>query len=275
MKGISSRKGPFCLSSAERVLVSAPWPRVRRLTLNRPDKRNAFDNDMLAALLRRLEEAEADPEVGAIVLTGAGSTFCAGADIHDFRKSLGRPVPDLYDDGRLLVRLFQLVEAYEKPLIAQVNGPALGGGVGFVAMCHFAVAAAGARLGATELRIGLWPMVIWPALVRSVGEKRALQMALTADIYSAEEARAFGLVDEVVAEGELDEATGELARKVAGWSPAAVGLGLRSAAMVRDMPVDKALEALNSLRQVLQQTEDLHEGTTAFFEKRAPRWRGR
>lgn len=263
------------MSSTERVVPSEPWPGVRRLTLNRPDKRNAFDNRMLEELIEQMEGAQRDPAVRAVVLTGAGSTFCAGADIHDFRASLERPVPELYDDGRLLVRLFQLGEAYEKPLIAQVNGPALGGGVGLVAMCHFAVAAQSARLGATELRIGLWPMVIWPALVRSVGEKRALQMALTADIYSAEAALAIGLVDEVAPEDELDGAVERLARKLAGWSPVAVGLGLRGAAIVRDMPVDKALEALNGLRQVLQQTEDLHEGTTAFFEKRSPRWRGR
>lgn len=230
---------------------------------------------MLDELLQCLQYAEADPDVRAVVLTGAGTTFCAGADIHQFKDSLGRPVPELYEQGRQLVRIFQLGFRYEKPLIAQVNGPALGGGVGLVALCHFALAAEGARLGATELRIGMWPMVIYPALARAVGERRALQMALTADVYSATEAAAIGLVDEVVPDDELDAATKQLAEKVAGYSPVAVGLGLRSAAVVRDMPGDKALEILNGFRQVLQQTDDLHEGTTAFFEKRAPRWTGR
>lgn len=267
------------MSSAEAaralLLIDEPWPHVRRLTLNRPDKRNALDGALMVALHEELQRAEADATVRAVVITGAGSTFCAGADINEFQASLHTPVPQVYDEGRLLVRLFQLGEKYEKPLIAAVNGPALGGGVGLVALCHFVLAADDARLGATELRIGIWPMVIYPALVRAVGERRALQMSLTAHIYTAAEAEGLGLVDKVVSGAELEEATGELARKLAGWSPVAVRLGMRSAHMTRDMPVGAALEALNSLRQVLQQTEDLHEGTTAFFEKRAPRWKGR
>lgn len=267
------------MSSAETasslVLIDEPWPYVRRLTLNRPDKRNAFNTALLTALDEALEQAEADPAVRVVVMTGAGGTFCAGADIREFQSSLHRPVPEVYEEGRLLVRLFQRGAKFEKPLIAAVNGAALGGGVGLVALCHFALAAEEARLGATELRIGMWPMVIYPALVRSVGERKALQMSLTADIYSAQEAAWLGLVDKVVPGAELEEATGELAQKLAGWSPVAVRFGLRSAHMTRDMPVHEALEALNSLRQMLQQTDDLHEGTTAFFEKRAPRWRGR
>lgn len=260
--------------TAPAVAVSTPWPGVRRLTFNRPHKRNAFDNEMLEALLGALQEAAVDREVRAVVLTGAGTSFCAGADIHQFQQSLHEPVPRLYEDGRLLVRIMQVGAAYEKPLIAQVNGPAFGGGVGLVALCHFAIAAESARLGATELRIGMWPMVIYPALARAVGERRALQMSLTADVYTAAEAAVFGLVDDVVADDGLEAATKQLAQKVAGWSPMAVGIGLRSAAAVRDMPMDSALETLNGFRQVLQQTDDLHEGTTAFFEKRPPKWRG-
>lgn len=257
------------------MLVSDPWPGVRRLTLNRPEKRNAFDNDMLQELREQLLHAAAAEQVRAVVITGAGPAFCAGADIEQFQASLGSPVPQLYDDGRHLVRLFQTAIAFEKPLITQINGAALGGGVGLATMGHFAFAAQSARLGATELRIGMWPMVIYPMLVRAVGPRRALQLSLTANIYTAAEAAELGLVDRVTPDDELEEATRMLAEQVAGWSPVAVRLGLRSAAMVAEMPVDQGLEALNSLRQVLQQTEDLHEGTTAFFEKRAPRWIGR
>lgn len=257
------------------MFVDEPWPHVRRLTLNRPEKRNAFDARLLASLYDELQKAQADETVRVVVLTGAGKAFCAGADIHDFQQSLHHPVPRTYDDGRLLVRLFQLGARYEKPLIAAVNGPALGGGVGLVALCHFVIASEEARLGATELRIGMWPMVIYPALVRAVGERRALQMSLTADIFDATEARQIGLVDEVVPAEQLEAATERLAGKLAGWSPVAVKLGMRSVHMTRHMPTDDALEALNGLRQVLQQTEDLHEGTTAFFEKRSPKWRGR
>ncbi len=145
-------------------------------------------------------------------------------------------MPDVYEDGRWLVRLFQLGEAYEKPLIAAVNGAALGGGVGLVALCHFAVAADTAILGATELRIGMFPMVIFPALARALGERRALELSLTARTFGADEALAIGLVQKVVPAAELDEAVGELARTVAGWSPIAVRIGMRGVRTTRGLP---------------------------------------
>lgn len=257
------------------VLVEEPWPHVRRIRLHRPDKRNALNQAMLRQLYEALRGAAETDDVRAVVLTGSGSTFCAGADIGEFRESLHGQVPDVYEDGRWLVRLFQLGEAYEKPLIAAVNGAALGGGVGLVALCHFAVAADTAVLGATELRIGMFPMVIFPALARALGERRALELSLTARTFGADEALAIGLVQKVVPAAELDEAVGELARTVAGWSPIAVRIGMRGVRTTRGLaPVD-AYEQLHALRQVLQQTDDLHEGTSAFFEKRTPNWTGR
>lgn len=257
------------------LLVDEPWPHVRRITLNRPEKRNALNQVMLAQLVDALETAAVDDDVRVVVVTGAGSTFCAGADISEFRASLHRRVPDVYEDGRLLVRLFQLGQAFEKPLIASVNGPALGGGVGLVALCHFAVAADTAVLGATELRIGMFPMVIFPALCRAVGERRALELSLTARVFDAAEAEDIGLVQRVTPVAALEEAVGDVARTIAGWSPVAVQLGMRGVRTTRDVPVGDALEQLNTLRQILQQTDDLHEGTTAFFEKRSPRWTSR
>lgn len=263
------------MSSDKLVLVDEPWPHVRRLRLHRPDKRNALSRTMLQQLVKALEDAAAADDVRAVVLTGAGSTFCAGADISEFRDSLHGRVPDVYEDGRLLVRLFQLGDAYEKPLIAAVNGAALGGGVGLVALCHFAVAADTAVLGATELRIGMFPMVIFPALARALGERRAMELSLTARVFDAAEAERIGLVQRVVPAVELDAAVGELARTVAGWSPIAVKLGMRGVRTTRELPARDAYEQLNALRQMLQQTDDLHEGTSAFFEKRSPRWTGR
>lgn len=263
------------MSSREVVLVDEPWSHVRRVILNRPDKRNALSRAMLEELVAALEAAAEDDDVRAVVITGAGSTFCAGADINEFRDSLHNRVPDVYEDGRLLVRLFRLGDAYEKPLIAAVNGPALGGGIGLVALCHFAVAADTAVLGATELRIGMFPMVIFPALCRAVGERRALELSLTARLFGAAEAEAIGFVQRVVPAAELEEAVGELARTIAGWSPIAVRLGMRGVRTTRGVPAADAFEQWNALRQVLQQTDDLHEGTTAFFEKRSPRWTGR
>lgn len=263
------------MSSDKFVLVDEPWPHVRRIRLHRPDKRNALSSHMLQQLLAAMEAAAAADDVRTVVLTGSGSTFCAGADINEFRDSLAGRVPDVYEDGRWLVRLFQLGDAYEKPLIAAVNGAALGGGVGLVAMCHFAVAADTAKLGATELRIGMFPMVIFPALARALGERRAMELSLTARIFDAAEAERIGLVQRVVPAAELHTAVSEVARTMAGWSPIAVKLGLRGVRTTRGLPARDAYEQLNALRQVLQQTDDLHEGTSAFFEKRSPNWTGR
>lgn len=255
--------------------MDEPWEHVRRIRLHRPDKRNALSSELLRQLAAALEDAAGDDAVRAVVLTGSGSAFCAGADINEFRASLHGRVPEVYEDGRALVRVFQLADAYEKPLVAAVNGAALGGGVGLVAMCHFAYAAESAVLGATELRIGMFPMVIFPALARALGERRALELSLTARMFGAAEAERIGLVQRVVPDEELEAAVGELARTLAGWSPVAVCLGLRGVRTTRGLPARDAYEQLHALRQVLQQTEDLHEGTTAFFEKRTPKWTGR
>jgi len=263
------------LSSDKLILVDEPWEHVRRIRLHRPEKRNALNQALLRELFAALQEAAADERVRAVVLTGSGAAFCAGADIQEFRASLHSRVPDVYEEGRWLVRVLQLGDAYEKPLIAAVNGSVLGGGLGLVAMCHLALAAEEAVFGATELRIGMFPLVIFPALARAVGERRALELSLTARTFGAQEALAMGLVHRVIPAAELDEAVGELARTAAGWSPIAVRLGLRGVRAARGAPPAEAYELLHGLRQVLQQTDDLHEGTTAFFEKRAPNWTGR
>lgn len=263
------------MSSDNFVLADEPWPHVRRVRLHRPDKRNALSRAMLEQLVTALEDAAQEDAVRAVVLTGAGSVFCAGADINEFRDSLRGRVPAVYEDGRWFVRLFQLGDAYEKPLIAAINGAALGGGVGLAALCHFALAADTAVFGATELRIGMFPMVIFPALARAVGERRAMELSLTARLFGAAEAERIGLVQRVVPAEELDGAVGELARTVAGWSPVAVRLGMRAVRTTRGLRAPDAYEQLHALRQILQQTDDLHEGTTAFFEKRTPNWTGR
>lgn len=263
------------MSSDSLVLIDEPWEHVRRLRLHRPRKRNALDEALLRRLVAELQAAAEAEHVRAVVLAGSGSVFCAGADIAEFRASLDGRVPEVYENGRWLVRLLQLADTLEKPLIAAVNGPALGGGLGLVTMCHLAVAAEDAVFGATELRIGMFPMVIFPALARAVGERRALELSLTARTFDAREALDMGLVHRVAPAEELDEAVGQLARTVAGWSPVAVRLGLRGVRTARGIAAAEAYELLHGLRQVLQQTDDLHEGTTAFFEKRAPRWSGR
>ncbi len=214
----------------------------------------------------------------AVVLTGAGSAFCAGADINEFRASLHGRVPDVYEDGRLVGALVSAGRRVrEAPHRRGQRRRPWAAASGLVALCHFARGRGnGACLGATELRIGMFPMVIFPALARAVGERRALELSLTARMFGAAEAGAH----RAWCSGSCPPRswTGPWAswpERMAGWSPVAVRLGLRGVRTTRGLPAPDAYEQLHALRQVLQQTEDLHEGTTAFFEKRTPKWTGR
>lgn len=247
--------------------------RVLRLTLSRPERRNALSLDLTVALTQALREADLDNEVGAIVLRGEGKDFCAGADIEEFTTYRGRSAPDVEREGRVLVQLMQTAWRLRTPLVAAVHGNALGGGCGLVAMSHMAVAASDARLGTTEIRLGLFPLAILPAVVHAVGPRRALEMGLTGRIVSAQEAERYGLVTEVVESDALDARSMSLAADLAAKSPVAIAVGLDGyrAAVTYGA---HALDMENLLRVVAFLSDDLKEGAQAFLDKRRPDWQG-
>ncbi|MCL6596825.1 MAG: enoyl-CoA hydratase/isomerase family protein [Firmicutes bacterium] len=247
--------------------------RVAVLTLSRPERRNALSFEVASALTRALAEADADPGVGAILLRGAGPDFCAGADIREFTTYRGRPAPAVEREGRVLVELMRTAWRLRTPLVAQVHGHALGGGCGLVAMSHMAVAASDARLGTTEIRLGLFPLAILPAMVHAVGARKALELGLTGRVMSAAEARDLGLVTEVVEGEALARRAMEVAADLAGKSPVALALGLEGYRAALTLGGD-ALEVENLLRVVAFLSEDLREGAQAFLERRTPHWTG-
>ena len=166
--------------------------RLLHLTLNRPGKRNALDTTLCRALLDALEDAARDPAVGAILLTASGRAFCAGMDLAEIEEgSHAEEIDALHE------RLFTIGARLTKPLIAGVDGPALGGGTGLVANCHVVVAGPEASFGLTEIRLGLWPFLVYRAVASALGERRTLELSLTGRICLAAEAREFGLVHEV------------------------------------------------------------------------------
>lgn len=249
--------------------------RVRIIYLNRPEKRNSLSEQMSRELVAALREADAEDDVGAVVLTGKGKAFCAGGDLGDFAQMVSKTAPDIHREGMESTELFKMGMRLSKPLIAGINGHAMGGGLGLAAMCHLAVASENAKFGVPEIKLGIFPFVIFPLLIRAVGPRRALALALTGESLDAGQALALGLINRVVPGESLEENVLTLAGEVAGHSPLVLRLGLNAFNGVMDMEMNKAMDYLNTIRVVDFMSEDLKEGATAFLEKRQPLWKGR
>lgn len=257
------------------ALVYEVRERVATITMNQPSSRNALGEQLTTELIAALREAQGSDDVTAILLTGAGETFSAGGDLREFRQKLGQPSLQVYDDGKSSAELFRVLGAMRKPLIGAVNGAAFGGGCGLACACHIVIASDKARFGCTEVTLGLFPMVILPAVRRAVGDRTALEMCITARVLSAEQAREVGIVTRVVTHESLMDEARAMAAKIAKFSPVALRIGLEGFAMTSDMEYARAVDYLNTLRVVAFQTEDLLEGASAFLDKRTPQWKGR
>jgi enoyl-CoA hydratase/carnithine racemase len=245
---------------------------LETITLSYPERRNAIGPLMTNELLWALHDARQAPEVRAIVLTGEGTTFCSGGD---FAEILAGPPPsELTPKGDFTDLLLSLWQS-DKPVIARVNGHAMGGGLGLAAACTFAIASRAALFGTPEIDVGIFPMIIMAILERHVPRRRLLRMMLLGEKLDAAEAARLGLVNEVVAPEALDAGVQSLALALARKSPSAVRLGLRALAMQDDLDLERALPQLReSLAEILA-TDDAKEGLAAFLEKREPRWTGR
>ncbi len=249
--------------------------RVAFLTLNRPQVRNALSHKMVMEMIEALKEADSDAEVGAVVIKGEGKAFCAGGDIGEFAQVVQKSPVEVYTEGAETTELFQLGDRMKKPLIGAINGLALGGGVGLTAMCHLAIAAEEATFGLTEIKLGFYPFVIMPLVLRATGYRKAMELSLTGEIIDAQKAKEIGLISEVVPAQELEAKVLQIATKIAGRSPLALQMGLFSILQASKMPLDDATSYLNILRTISFKSEDLVEGATAFIERRKPKWKGR
>lgn len=247
---------------------------VAHIRLNQPDKRNALDAVLTRELTECLLNAQADPQVHVMLLSAAGNAFSAGGDLREFQRKLSQPSLQVFDEGKASAELFKLLGVLNKPLIGAVNGAALGGGCGLACACHIVIASEKAKFGCTEVKLGLFPMVILPMVRRVVGDRMALQMSVTAAVLSAEEAQRAGIVSRVVPHDQLEREAMDLAHQVASFSPVALRIGMEGFAQTTDMEYGRAVDYLNTLRVVAFQTQDLLEGATAFLEKREPAWKG-
>ena len=241
---------------------------VETIWLSNPPRRNAIGPRMMNELLWALADARAADEVRSIVLTGEGKTFCAGGDFTGATHE--SELPHKGDFADLLLDLYRS----DKPVVAKVNGDALGGGLGLATACTFAVASTTARLGTPEIELGLFPMMIMAVLSRHVPRRRLTEMMLLGQKVSAEEGARLGLVNRAVAPEALDAEVTAITAAIAGKSATTVRLGLRALAAQDDLDLERALPMLRDRLSEVLATDDAREGLMAFLEKRVPRWTG-
>ena len=246
------------------ILETSRTGRVLRVALNRPEKRNALNAELCRILVETLGGAFADSAVGAIFLCGNGKHFCAGMDLSEVSAVTADAISDAQE------RLFTIGARAEKPIVAAVEGASLGGGMGLVGNCHIVVAHPEATFGLTEIRVGLWPFLVYRVLSAGLGERRVLELALTGRVFGASEAKEMGLVQEVIANPQTRAA--EIASALSEFSPSTIRSGLRFTREVRGQDWETAGRIARHTRDEVFASSDFQEGLRAFVEKRTPRW---
>jgi methylglutaconyl-CoA hydratase len=259
---------------SEALLVSERRPDGSAwITLDRPQIHNAFDERLIAELTAALAALADDDGVRAVVLTGAGRSFSAGADLNWMRRTATYGEAENLADARALAKLMASLNELPKPTIARVNGAALGGGTGLIACCDIAVASAEAVFGTTEVRLGLIPSVIGPYVVAAIGARQARRLMLSGERIDAAEAARIGLVHAVVAADELDSAVATVLDHLRRGGPAALAAAKRLVHDLAGRPITPELIDDTARRiAALRASAEAREGLASFLEKRPANW---
>lgn len=254
------------------VLLQSDAGAVRTLTLNRPQARNALSNALIAALSEALAQADADPSVHVLILTGAGPGFCSGHDLREMRAHPGEAACSTVfaSCSRMMTSIVRL----SKPVIAAVHGIATAAGCQLVAACDLAIAGEGARFATPGVALGLFCSTPMVALSRAVGRKAAMEMLLTGEMVGAEEARRLGLVNRVVPDAEVLPAAEALAARIAARSPLAIAYGKQAFYRQIELPLEDAYAHASAVMTRNMMANDAAEGIDAFLAKRTPTWTG-
>lgn len=260
----------------ENVLQYNVQGQIATITLNRPDKRNALNGDLVTELSVALEEAAVDDEVRCVVLTGAGKVFSAGADLEGLRQLQQATPMENEADSRRLADLYRQIYLHPKAVIAKVNGHAIAGGCGLAAVCDLSVAGDAAKFGFTEVRIGFVPAIVSVFVVRKIGEAAARELFLRGHLVSASEAASIGLINRSVPAADLDDVVDRTASEIANeTSASAVSLTKRVLAQVPGMGLDEAIGHAVQANAFARGTADCQAGIAAFLEKTDPPWKAK
>lgn len=240
---------------------------VRRLTLDRPDKRNALDAELVAALKTALREADADDAVRVVSIEGAGKDFCAGADLSALRRIAEASAMENLEDVDALAELFLLPRRMRKPVVACVRGRALAGGCGLATACDLVVAAQTAEFGYPEVKIGFVPAMVMAILRRNVSEKRAFELIVGGRPVAAAEAERMGLVNQVWPDTDFDRMRDAYLAELAGRSASAVQLSKRLLYHADGMGFEAALRSGADINVVARMTDDMKAGVARFLDR--------
>lgn len=246
---------------------------VATLWLNRPERHNAFDDQMVASLLEAVQKLHEDDSVRVVVLAGRGASFCAGADLAWMKRMVAFGPEENLADAQRLASLMHALNTISKPLIGRVQGPAFGGGVGLTACCDIVFANHGASFCLSEVKLGLIPSVIGPYVAAKIGVSAARRYFLSAETFTAEQAQALGLVHEVVPQEQLDSQVFALAERLVRNGPQALAAAKQLIRDISGQPINKTLidDTAQRIARIRGSTEG-QEGLTAFLEKRPPNW---
>lgn len=253
----------------ERLTIETDSRGVCTLSLNIPEKHNAFDDKLIASLRTILSEIEKDDGVRILVLTGKGGIFSSGADLRWMKAAAQHDEATNQKDSEALAKLMRTLYEYDKPTVARINGSAFGGALGLIACCDIAIAVRAAQFAFTEVRFGLVPAVIAPYIIKAIGERHARRLFLSGERFTSAEATKVNLVHQICDNNELDETIDKATDKLLKAGPLSVQA---CKCLIRSLSPDFSDESSARLIAQLRASKEGQEGMNAFFEKRPPSW---
>lgn len=256
------------MSDEDNVVLYGVEGAVARITLNRPEKRNALNEALVAGLKSALRKADADATVRVAVISGAGADFCSGADLASLQKIAGGSVAENTDDARSLMELFALIRQISIPVVAAVRGKALAGGCGLASACDIILASANARFGYPEVKIGFVPAMVMAILRRNVSEKRAFELVTRGAEIASEEANQFGLVNQVFPDEDFETRVTDYVSAFEKTSKSAVALTKTLLYQMDGMSFGDSLETGVDVNVIARMTDDCQKGIAEFLKRK-------